>query len=138
MDVHPTLQELFDGWARTGVRWCLLRGAGDLAAPAGDVDVLVARGDVAAMDGAAVASGFARRRSWRSAGQHSYVALDAAGRWLSLHVTERLVFGPGHGVEVDAVDACLARRVTHGDGGVVTLEPTDELWITLLHGLLDK
>lgn len=135
--VHPLLTDLFAAWDAAGLRWCLLRGRDSLGEPPGDVDVLVDPADVDRLARAVTASGFVRWRSWTLAGQHSFIAHDPAGvGWLPLHITDRLAFGPRHALELMPSGPLVDRRVE--DGGVWVLAPGDELWVTLLHALLDK
>jgi thymidylate kinase len=107
-----------------------------LDAPAGDVDLLVDPHDLERLRRAMAVGGFVSWRAWGSAGQHSFVGSDGEGGWLSLHVTDRLWFGRAHALATDAASGCLARR--HRQDGVWVLDGDDELWVTVLHGLLDK
>jgi thymidylate kinase len=129
------LVELFDALDAGSARWCLLRGRQALDPPPGDVDLLVHHEDLELLDRACAGAGFRRWRAWRSAGQFSFHARDG-GRWVPLHVTDRLAFGAMHPLVTDAADGCLLRR--HPVEGLWCLDPGDELWVTLLHCVLDK
>ena len=43
--IHPLLEAVFHAFDQVDIHWCVLRGEANLSAPAGDVDLLVARGD---------------------------------------------------------------------------------------------
>jgi thymidylate kinase len=136
MGPRPLL-ELFESLDRSEVPWALLRGAERLGERTGDVDLLVDPAHVGALHRSALACGFVRWRAWRSAGQHPYTARDPdTGGWVSLHVTDRLSYGPRHELVTAAAGPVLDRRVAVD--GVWVLAGEDELWVTLLHGLLDK
>jgi len=135
--VSPVLRTLFAALDGAAVRWAVLRGHGDLDRPAGDVDLAIDPRGLHVLHAAAREAGMVRWRSWRLAGQHSYLGFDPEDDWwLRVHATDRLCFGPGHGIVLPVLDACLDRRIT--TGGVPSLHPADELWLTLLHGWLDK
>jgi hypothetical protein len=121
------------------VPWALLRGADALDRPTGDVDLLIARGSGPAADRALAGAGFLRLRVWADGGQRFHLGYDErTGTWVHLHVVDRLAFGDHAGLELArAGDDVLARR-RRTAAGEWTLDPADELWVTLLHALLDK
>jgi thymidylate kinase len=133
--IHPTLARLFADWNGGGIAWCLLRGGADLAAPRGDLDLLVAPADLPAARGAAERAGFVQMPIGRY-GTHFLQYDRAASCWLWLHLVTDLAYGPYRGVATGAVAECLSRRET--DGLVARLAPNDEFWAVLLHALLDR
>ena len=110
-----------------------------LAEPIGDLDLLVGRGVGPAADAALAEAGFLRLRVWAGGGQRFHLGYDeATGTWVHLHVVDRLAFGDHAGLELaEAGERCLERRRPAGEAGW-SLDPADELWVTLLHALLDK
>src|SRR5688572_26542354 len=83
---HPVLAELFSSLDRASIRWALLHApAGGLAAPCGDIDLVVPAADVAMARRVANDNGFARvPRLGPSHHYLRYVAED--DRWLWLHL----------------------------------------------------
>lgn len=57
---NPLLAAAFEALDRAGPAWCLLRGADELASPAGDVDLLVSARDLRGVEEALAPLGFAR------------------------------------------------------------------------------
>ena len=136
-EVGPLLREVFAALDRAGVRWCLLRGAEDPDAQAGDVDLLVARDDAARLTGAIAPLGFARLPAWGYGSHRFHLGYDAAtDRWLKLDVVTELAFGPWFSLPSDAAAHCLSRRRRRGSA--VLLDERDTFWCLLLHRLLDK
>ena len=133
MSLHPVLDRLFETWERAGVRWCLLR-SDDLAAPEGDIDLLVAPASLEAARQAAIELGFVQLPG-RHQGTHLLLYDKASDRWLWLHAVGELTFGPWRALPTGAADGCLARRLTVP---VPRLDPGDEFWVSLLHGFLDR
>ena len=122
---------------RAGVRWCLLRGAEGPDVPGGDVDLLVARDDVARFTGAIAPLGFARLPAWGYGSHRFHLGYDAASdRWLKLDVVTELAFGPWFSLPSETAPLCLSRRLRHGSA--VVLDDSDAFWCLLLHRLLDK
>jgi thymidylate kinase len=134
---HRLLAAAFGALDDAGVRWCLLRAEDDLAAPGGDVDVLMARGDAARAEAALASTGFARLPA-RGHGPHRFfLAYDRDDdAWLKLDVVTELAFGPSYALRSHAAAACLARRRRRN--GVAVLDTADAFWCLLLHRLLDK
>ncbi len=134
--MNPLLDGAFTSLDRAGVDWCLLRGRHDLEAPSGDVDLLVAKRDAPRADRALVEAGFKQQRTWAGGSQRFFLGQDPSGGWVLLHVTTRIAFGSWYQLETYTATSVLARR--RYEGGVSVAAPADELWISLLHCLLDK
>jgi thymidylate kinase len=135
--VHPAVGAVFGALDHSGVRWCVLRGAEDLVRPAGDIDVLVAPGDVDALARAIAPLGFARLPAWGFASHRFYLGYDpATDVWLKLDVVTELAFGPWFSLRSDGAGGCLRRR--RWRDGVAVLDDADAFWCLLLHRLLDK
>ncbi|HET8630675.1 MAG TPA: hypothetical protein VFL91_24925 [Thermomicrobiales bacterium] len=135
--LHPTLDAVFRAFTAAGVRWCLLRDEADLAAPTGDVDLLVAPGDLPRARRALAALGFVVLPGY-GRGSHTFYLTyhPPTGRWLELDLVTDLAYGPHFAWRTDAAAGCLARR--RRDGAVWRLDPDDAFWALLLHCLLDK
>lgn len=134
---HPALIRAFEALDRAGVRWALLRGADDLTAPSGDVDVLVDRAAMPYLDDILTAAGL-RRLGVRGHGRHRfYFAYDPAhDLWVKLDVVSGLDFGRFQELRTPLADGCLDRRVRAGR--LWRLDEEDEAWLFLLHQILDK
>lgn len=134
---HPTLTALFRTLDDEGIAWCLLRGETELAEANGDVDLLVARGELPRLRGVAGGLGFVSIPAWGYGSHSFFVAYDAAAdRWLKLDVVTELAYGPGYALATRAEDECLARR-TRVDG-IPLLSADDAFWSLILHRLVDK
>lgn len=134
---HALLGALFGELDRAGIRWCVLRRAGELHDPAGDVDILVARHDFEGVRRVAVGLGFARMPAWGYGSHAFFLAYDAPGdRWIKLDVVTELAFGARFSLPTGAEAQCLARRERAGATAVLADE--DAFWCLLLHRLLDK
>jgi thymidylate kinase len=129
------LAEAFAQLDEAQIRWCVLRGERSLLRPENDVDLLVAPRDGAHAEAVLGSAGFAR---WPIRSRHRrYVGYDADhDHWLVLDVVHELVFGPGAGLRIDAVDEALSGCVRHGPARL--LAPPDRFWSLLLHQLLDR
>jgi thymidylate kinase len=132
--LHPTLATLFHAWAGQGVRWCALRLPEDLEAPRGDLDLLLAPESLPEAKRLALQLGFAELPGYHR-GTHLLAYDRRAECWLWLHLVTELAFGPFGAVRPGGEAEALA-RVTHQS--VLRLAPDDELWIGLLHALLDR
>jgi hypothetical protein len=119
-----------------GVRWCLLRGADELALPIGEIDLLVAAADLAAARIALIDAGFAELSAWGRR-PHSFFAVPrvAAGGSLKLDVVTELVFGRHQELPTSTADAVLERR--ERVGALVLPASADAFWALVLHELLD-
>lgn len=135
--VHPVLATAFAALDREGIVWALLRGADDLARPAGDVDVLVDLAVLARLDAVLAGAGL-RRIAAPGRGSHRfYFSYDAVAElWLELDVVSELTFGPYQDFPTPLAQDCLSRR--RHEHSVWRLAPDDEAWLLLLHLLLDK
>jgi thymidylate kinase len=134
---HPHVAAVFRALDEAGVRWCLLRGAEDLARPVGDIDLLVAPQDVDSLARAIAPLGFARLPAWGFASHRFYLGYDpGTDVWLKLDVVTELAFGPWFSLRADGAEGCL-RRSRRRDG-VAVLDDADAFWCLLLHRLLDK
>jgi thymidylate kinase len=120
-----------------GVAWALLRpfSAPRLGAGGGDIDLLVAPGELGRAEAIAGALGFARVPG-PSHGRNLLAYEPSAPGWLWVHVVDEVSFGPRYRFQSAAAPACLARR--HACAGLWCLHPADEFWCTLCHCLLDK
>ena len=133
--VPSSLRDAFDSLETAGVAWCLLRGADELGRQDGDIDLLVARGDI---DRAALALekiGFIEHRAWGYEPHRFFLRVSDAGR-SKLDLVDELRFGQAADVRVPALAGALERR--RNDGDLYRLAPADEFWSLLLHTLLDK
>jgi O-antigen/teichoic acid export membrane protein len=137
-EVHPLLRALFAALEQRGLRWTLLRVPSSLAAPTGDVDILVAPEDSAALSEAARKLGFVALPGWESAPDLILVRYDrASDRWLLLDVSTSVSFrSPRSWRLPDATEQVLWRR-SLSDGVALPAE-ADAFWLLLLHCLLDK
>ena len=135
--IHPTVRRALEALERSKVRWCLLRGESDLASPEGDVDLLVARGDMPRLRDALAPLGYVPLRAWGRGPHRFFVAYDeaSAGR-VKLDVVMQLAFGRYQELRTGAAAGCLARR--RYVGGVALLSPADAFWALLLHCMLDR
>jgi hypothetical protein len=135
--IHPTAAAVFEALERAGVRWSLLRGEQRLESPPHDVDLLVARSDLAAMSSAVQQLGFIPVPTWARGSHRFFVAhLPTDDRWLLLDVVTELAYGPGYAMRTRAIDGCLARRESIGPLAVLSAD--DAFWALLLHCLLDR
>jgi hypothetical protein len=135
--VHPKLTALFRALDDEGVVWCLLRGEADLAAPEGDVDLLVTRSNLPRVRRVAARLGFAAITAWGYGSHAFFVSYDALGDlWLKLDLVTELAYGPNYSLVTGAETECLERR--RCVEGIWVLADDDAFWTLLLHRLLDK
>src|ERR1700730_2496270 len=91
--VHPVLRRLFAALEARGLLWTLLRRPSSLAAPTGDVDILVSPADADALREVAAGLGFVPVPGWESAPDLLLVSYDRpSDRWLVLDVTTTVSF----------------------------------------------
>lgn len=136
MEVNERLAAVFGSMDAAGVRWCLLRGAGELEAPVGDVDLLVDVRDRPRLPALMEKTGFLHLRTVGRS-QSFFIGRDAAkGSRLLIHAVDRLAFGRFYRYELLPAEPVLA--TAHRMGSVPVAAPGDEFWITLLHCLLDR
>ena len=144
--VHPLLAEVFTALDDVGIAWCLLRGEAALAAPTGDVDLLVAPHQVAAMEAVLAPMAVVPAERW-GAGVHRmfYGYHPATDLFIELDIEPELDYGPQASFLVNwlrpsirsgLASACLARR--RQVGGVWVLHLDDAFWSLLLHCIVDK
>jgi hypothetical protein len=134
---HPLLAAVFADLDRAAVPWCVLRGADELDAPHGDVDLVVGAGDRTAVDRIVSHRGFVRIPAWGYGSHRAFVAFsDADGTWLKLDIVTRLDFGPYFELRTSLASRALAGR--RRLGAIAVPSPDDEFWALLLHCLLDK
>jgi hypothetical protein len=135
--IHPAVSRALEALERSNVHWCLLRGESDLASPEGDVDLLVAHGDMPRLRDALAPLGYVRLRAWGRGPHRFFVADDeASARRVKLDVVTQLVYGRHQEVRTAAAAGCLARR--RYVGGLALLSPCDAFWALLLHCMLDR
>jgi thymidylate kinase len=136
-ELHPYLEHAFEALELAGVRWTVLRGADELADPAGDVDVLVAEADLDRLASALTLLGFVHVPAWGRGSHRFFVGYDAVDdRWLELDVVTELAYGPFFGVRTGAEARCLDRSIR--TGAVRRLDSDDGFWTLLLHCILDR
>jgi hypothetical protein len=137
MAVHPLLRALFRALDQDGVQWCLLRGEGALAAPTGDVDLLISGDHMLAAEEVIFSLGYAALPRHRGSWHRFYLLRDpSSGQQLKLDVVVRLVFGRAPAIASHLESSCLEHRTTVD--GVQRLDRTDEFWTVALHCMLDK
>jgi thymidylate kinase len=129
------LRATFAGLDGRGIDWCLLRPVHRAGGPGGDIDLLVAPGQLDAARAAARASGFVPVPGPRH-GENLLLYDRALPAWLWIHLVDQLSFGDRYRLQTRAELACLARA--RPVDAVRRLDPEDEFWVTLLHCLLDK
>jgi hypothetical protein len=135
--IHPAVSRALEALERSNVHWCLLRGDSDLASPEGDVDLLVARGDMPLLRDALAPLGYVPLRAWGRGPHRFFVAYDdASARRFKLDVVTQLAYGRYQELRTAAAAGCLARR--RYVGGLALLSPGDGFWALLLHCMLDR
>jgi hypothetical protein len=134
---HPLLAAAFEELDDRGVAWCLLRAADQLAAPEGDVDVLVERSSIRVATEILGELGFVAVPGPGRGSHRAFVVLDEAdGTWLKLDVVTHVEFGPLQQYRTSLAPQLLARR--RRSERVSELAPSDRFWMLWLHVLLDK
>jgi hypothetical protein len=134
--IHPALSRALEALERSNVHWCLLRGESDLASPEGDVDLLVAHGDMPRLRDALAPLGYVPLRAWGRGPHRFFVAYDQTSGGVKLDVVTQLAYGRYQEVRTAAAAGCLARR--RYAGGLALLSPGDGFWALLLHCMLDR
>jgi hypothetical protein len=134
--IHQAVSRALEALERSNVHWCLLRGESDLASPEGDVDLLVARGDIPRLRDALAPLGYVPRRAWGRGPHRFFVAYDQTSGGVKLDVVTQLAYGRYQEVRTAAAAGCLARR--RYAGGLALLSPGDGFWALLLHCMLDR
>jgi hypothetical protein len=135
--IHPAVSLALEALERSNVHWCLLRGESDLASLDGDVDLLVARGDMPRLRDALAPLGYVPLRAWGRGPHRFFVAHDetSASR-VKLDVVTQLAYGRYQELRTAAAAGCLARR--RHVGALALLSPDDAFWALLLHCMLDR
>src|SRR5512133_1107383 len=132
MTLNRLLADVFHVFSATGIRWCLLRGLDQLEQPAGDVDLLIAKADLARARPLLLERGFIRLSSAGRASHSFYLAYDnSCSQWVELDLVTELAFGPAFAYQTFAEAACLERRVRDGD--LYLPQPEDQFWLLWLH-----
>jgi thymidylate kinase len=136
-ELHRSLERAFQALDLAGVRWTLLRGADQLADPAGDIDLLVAEVDLERLASTLMPLGFIPVPSWGRGSHRFFVGYDVVGdRWLELDVVTELAYGPFFVACTQAAAQCLARSVEAG--AIRQVDPDDGFWTLLFHCILDR
>ena len=135
--LQPRLAALLAAADGAAVRWCVLRGTGELAAPGGEADLLVHRADRARLTRALATAGAAALTAPGRGTHRFHLAYNPAhDAWLRLDVVTELQFGPAQELRTSTAAAVLARRRRHGP--IAVPAPEDAFWALLLHELLDR
>lgn len=131
--VHPHVSAAFAALDAAGVDWALLRGVDELAAPTGDVDILVDAG-ATELDAALSRAGLVPVRA-RGHGSHRfYVGCSADDGWLMIDAVTDVAFGRFQECSTNVARALLDRR--RRLGSVAVLDAADAFWHLLLHDAL--
>jgi hypothetical protein len=135
--VHAAVARALEALERAGVHWCLLRGESDLGSPEGDVDLLVAGGDMRRLRRALAPVGFVPLRAWGRGPHRFFVWYDEASACgIKLDVVTEFAFDRYQELRTAAAAGCLARR--RYIGALALLAPGDAFWALLLHCMLDR
>lgn len=122
------------------IDYCLLRDGDHLDElfASDEIDLLVQKKHLAALQAAVARLGFVGLRSWGHAPHHFFLKYDkGADRWLKLDVVTDLYFGrPVRALRTDLAAFCLKRRRRHGPPYLPSAE--DEFIALLLHCVMDK
>jgi hypothetical protein len=117
-------------------RWCLLRDTDETVVGELEYDVLV-DGDRRVVRRALAAAGARPIRSWGRSPHRQFVWWDdVRGRPIRLDVVDELAFGAERELRLTVRDAVLD-GVTDRDGWPRPT-PSNEQWLAVLHGLLDR
>jgi thymidylate kinase len=120
---------------RLPCRWCLLRDTNEAEGEI-EYDVLV-DGDRRAVDRTLLASGACRVPSWGRSPHRQYVWWDdSLNRAVRLDLVDELAFGRERELRLGVRDPVLG-SVARRDGWPRP-SPSNEQWLALLHGLLDR
>jgi thymidylate kinase len=125
------LNAVYRAFDAAGIRWALLRGGH----PAdGDVDLHVSLDDMARAALVLEGFGFIEQRS-TGYRPHRFFLRAGNDGWIKLDLVTELRFGPVAFL-APGLEGALSRR--RKVGATFRLDPPDEFWALLLHGLLDK
>ena len=136
-DIHPAIARAFRALEGSGLPWVLLRGEEDLVRPDGEVDILVAAGQLPRLDALLADAGFHRVVALGHGSHRFYFSYDTTDDlWLKLDIVSEISFGPFQQWHTLLARGCLKRRLRNG---VLWLPATTEqAWLQLLHIMLDK
>lgn len=134
--LDPAVRRLVDALLAEGLDWLVLRGRAQLPSPGHDVDLLVAREDLARAEDVIFSLGGValprRVHPW-----HRMYLLDREGApRLLVDVITEITYNRQLRLTTDLADVLLERRVW--DGTVPVPDDSDLFWTVLLHCLLDK
>jgi hypothetical protein len=136
-EIPPAVARTLSALQRSDIRWALLRGEAELGSPEGDVDVLVAPGDLPRLAAELAQQGFGRLRRHGHGPHTFFLAYDPPeDRWVKLDVVTDLAYGRYQEFTLDGAAGCLERR-RQSSGGLALLAPDDGFWTLLLHCVLD-
>ncbi|MEQ1760653.1 MAG: hypothetical protein ABL986_20275 [Vicinamibacterales bacterium] len=133
------LTTVFERCERENISYCVLRDAEDAGSQAaGEVDLLVAPGDLPRLTSVLVDAGFVRLASWGRSPHRFFIRYDPVeDSWLKCDVVTEVAFGrPVHNLRTTLGASCLAGRRRVGATYAPGVE--DELIALLLHEMLDK
>lgn len=134
----PALRAALSALDAAQVRWCLLRGADDLAHSADDVDLLVHPADMVTLTHTvARAAGFEPMPAWGRA-PHRFFVTAAGGTRIKLDVVTRLAFGRHGELHTEGSIAGLVLASRRRIGELYVPAPADAFWALLLHAILDR
>jgi thymidylate kinase len=134
---HPLLRRLFAALVERHLSWVLLRLPADLAAPTGDVDILVAPEQCEALRELARGIGFVALPGWESPPNLILVCYDRpSDRWLVLDVVTTISFRSARWQSQEVARQVLGRRQLRD--GIAVPADEDAFWLLLLHCLFDK
>lgn len=135
--IHPWVAKALQALDRSGQPWVLLRGEDDLALPAGDVDILVARELLPGIDGLMRDVGFHRVLAPGHGTHRFYFGYASADDlWVKLDIVSDIAFGPYQQWRTTLAPACLRRRIRAGRLWLPAA--ADQAWLQLLHLIMDK
>ena len=137
---NSLLAAAFTELSQAEISYCLLRGydALEKASIEGDIDLLVAPGQLGRLRTALERLGFVALSRWGQAPHHFFIGYDeSSDQWLKLDVVTEIAYGrPISALRTTLAAHCLRNRQHRGVVSVAGAE--DELLILLLHCLLDK
>src|SRR6266699_3354770 len=136
--LHPMLEAVFGAFEQAGIRWCVLWGEAKLAAPTGDVDLLVSPADIGCVRTVLRAHQFVQDFTKKHRGARSYFVgyHSPTQTWIMLDIITELAYGPYLNLQTGTTAGCLAHRQRTGE--LYLLAPDDAFWTLLLRCLLDK
>ena len=134
---HPMLEAAFTALTSGGIRWALVRGAEELHAPAGDVDLVVERDRTTDLDRILGAVGFFRIGALGHGSHRFWFGLHSESNTLiKLDVISDIQFGTFQELQFPWAEDVLGRREYRD--GIWRLAAADEAWLFLLHQVVDK